>query len=304
MDAVVLEEVQKSFGTVRAVDRLSARVPTGAITGFLGPNGAGKTTTLRMLLDIIRPDAGRIEVLGRSAARLAKDRIGYLPEERGLYRKMKVARLLAYMGAIKGVPKRRAAEQARRWLDRIELGGWAERRVEDLSRGMQQKLQFAVAVINDPELLILDEPFSGLDPVNLDLLEAIILEMRAQGKTIIFSTHAMPQAERLCDHILLINRGRPVLDGTLAEIRARWRAHAAVVELEGDAEFVRGLPFVTGVEAGRNGQFLVRLSESADPQELLKVLVGRVRVLSFAIQVPSLHEIFVKLVGADDASNS
>src|SRR4030042_6319009 len=211
MDAVVLNSVNKFFGKVQAVDNLSIRVPAGSTYGFLGPNGAGKTTTLRMIMNIIRPDGGDIELLGDRSIDRAKSRVGYMPEERGLYRKMTVAKVLAYFGAIKGVSNAELGERGTRWLARGELSDWTDKKVEELSRGMHQKLQFAVTAINEPELMILDEPFSGLDPINTDLLKNIIVEMRREGKTVIFSTHAMHEAEQLCDSILLINRARAIL---------------------------------------------------------------------------------------------
>ncbi|HUW20381.1 MAG TPA: ATP-binding cassette domain-containing protein [Sedimentisphaerales bacterium] len=302
MDAVLLEQVCKSFGEVRAVDGLSVRVPAASIYGFLGPNGAGKTTTIRMIMNIIRPDSGRIAIFGDGANTGDRDRIGYMPEERGLYRKMTVSKVLGYFGAIKGMSKGRIAEKAPQWLERVGLGGWAGKKVEDLSRGMHQKLQFAVTVVNEPDLLVLDEPFSGLDPVNLDLLKEIILEMRDEGRTVIFSTHVMHEAERLCDFILLINKGRAVLDGGLDEIRSRQKGHAVSIEAEGDTGFIAALPMVAGVK--REGRRLeIALSEGGDTQELLKALVGRVRIRAFEMKVPSLHEIFVKLVGADNAQD-
>jgi ABC-2 type transport system ATP-binding protein len=300
MDAVILERVEKSFGEVQAVDGLSASVPSGSIYGFLGPNGAGKTTTLRMIMDIIRPDRGRIEILGSPTVPPVKKRIGYLPEERGLYRKMTVGRVLSYFGAIKGLSPGEVTRRVPRWLERVELSHCLERRVEELSRGMHQKLQFAVTCINEPDLLILDEPFSGLDPVNLELLKGIILSLREEGKTVIFSTHVMHEAERLCDRILLIDHGRAVLDGTLDEIRAGSPENVVLAELEGEADFVGSLPMVMGVRPnGRRVEIAMR--EGADPQELLRALLDRTRVRSFEVKRPSLHEIFVERVSGNHA---
>jgi len=226
-----------------------------------------------------------------------------MPEERGLYRKMTTAKVLAYFGAIKGVTARELARRVPDWLERVGLEDWADKKVEELSRGMHQKLQFAVTGINDPELMILDEPFSGLDPVNQDLLKDIISGMREEGKTIVFSTHVMHEAERLCDYILLINKGKLVVDGRLDEIRSRQKSHAVSVELEGETDFIERLPMVTRTK--REGRRIdVSLEEDADPQELLRVLVERVRVQAFEVKVPSLHEIFVNLVGASDAEDS
>ena len=302
-DSVVLDEVRKGFGAVRAVDGLSLRVPAGCIYGLLGPNGAGKTTILRMIMDILRPDSGRIEVLGAPSAGLAKHRVGYMPEEKGLYRKMTVGGTLRYFGAIKGLAAHDLAARVPRWLQRIGLDAWAGRKVEELSRGMHQKLQFAVTCISDPELLILDEPFSGLDPVNVDLLKGIVLGLRGEGKTVIFSTHAMHEAEELCDFLVLINRGRVVFDGTLETIRSGWPVGAVQARLVGETAFLEGLPMVKGVtRAGAKVE--IALADGADPQELLAALVGRLRVEAFEVKVPSLHEIFVRLVGEAPSEGS
>ncbi len=303
MDAVLLNSVHKSFGEVQAVNNLSVKVPTGSIYGFLGPNGAGKTTTLRMIMNIIRPDSGSIEIFGDSLVEQTKARIGYMPEERGLYRKMTVTKVLAYFGAIKGMPADELKRSVPHWLDRVDLTNWASKKVEELSRGMHQKLQFAVTAINEPELLILDEPFAGLDPINTDLLKTIMLEMRDEGKTVILSTHVMHEAEKLCDSILLINKGQAILDDKLARIQSQRTSHVVSVELEGDTGFIEKLPMVTAIKS--NGHRLeISLVDKADTQELLKSLVSRVRVQRFEVKVPSLHEIFVDLVGTSDAEDS
>jgi len=302
MNAVSLEKVSKSFGSVRAVDGLSVWVPAGCIYGFLGPNGAGKTTTIRMIMDIIRPDSGTIEVLGGYSAERAKNRIGYMPEERGLYRKMTVRKVLAYFGAIKGLKDDELARAVPQWLQRVDLANWADKKVEELSRGMHQKLQFAVTIINNPELVILDEPFSGLDPLNQDLLKEIILQMRKEGKTIIFSTHVMHEAEKLCDCILLINKGKVILDDRLRMIRSQHSSQVIRVELQGDTSFVETMPMVESVKS--DGGLLEITLANGDTQRFIRELVQRANVISFEIKVPSLHEIFVKLVGADDAEDS
>jgi len=303
MNAILLEDVCKSFGDVHAVDNLSLNVPAGSIYGFLGPNGAGKTTTIRMIMNIIRPDSGRISIFGDHSVERVKTRIGYMPEERGLYRKMKVAQVLSFFGAIKGCNARDLARQVPQWLQRMELADWAGKKVEELSRGMHQKLQFAVTVINEPDLVILDEPFSGLDPVNQDLLRDIILAMRNAGKTIVFSTHVMHEAERLCDFILLLNKGKPILDGRLDQIRCRQKTHAVCVEVQGDTSFIENLPIVEKVQS-QGKELEITLTENADAQQLLGYLVNRVRVLRFEIKVPSLHEIFVSLVKKSDAKDT
>ncbi|UCE49548.1 MAG: ATP-binding cassette domain-containing protein [Phycisphaerales bacterium] len=303
MDAVALKDVCKSFGEVRAVDNLNVTVPAGSIYGFLGPNGAGKTTTIRMMMNILRPDSGRIELFADHSAERAKNRIGYMPEERGLYRKMTVRKVLTYFGAIKDVSTSELARRVPQWLQRLDLAEWADKKVEELSRGMHQKLQFAVTAINEPELLILDEPFSGLDPLNTDLLKSIILDMKKEGKTVIFSTHVMHEAEKLCDSILLINKGRAILNDKLANVRAQKSSHTICVELDGDTHFVRALANVTNVESEGN-RLEITLKEGADSQELLRSLMDRARVQAFELKVPSLHEIFVDLVGKSDAEDS
>ncbi|MBW7989375.1 MAG: ATP-binding cassette domain-containing protein [Planctomycetes bacterium] len=303
MDAVLLNSLQKSFGEVRAVNNLSVTVPQASVYGFLGPNGAGKTTTLRMIMNIIRPDSGQIRIFGDSSVEQAKSRIGYMPEERGLYRKMTVTKVLAFFGAIKGLTGNELSGRVSKWLRCVELTDWATKKVEELSRGMHQKLQFAVTAINEPELLILDEPFAGLDPLNTDLIKAIMLEMRDEGKTIIFSTHVMHEAEKLCDSILLINKGRAILDDSLANIKSHRSSNIVSAELEGDTDFIERLPKVKAVKS-EGHSFEITLADNADTQQLLKALVERLRVHRFEVKVPSLHEIFVDLVGASNAEDS
>jgi ABC-2 type transport system ATP-binding protein len=299
----MLDGVSKSFGATAAVSNLNLSVQRGCICGLLGPNGAGKTTTIRMIMDIIVPDHGRIDVLGCASPAAAKDRLGYLPEERGLYRKMKVLQTLKYFAAIKGVPDRQLDGRARQWLELMGASSWANRRIEELSKGMQQKIQFAVACINEPELLILDEPLAALDPINLDSLKSIILSFRSRGTAILLSTHMMHEAEELCDHIVLVNKGRSVLQGTLSEVRGRRQADTVVAELEGDSAFLDALPFVAAVR--RDGQAVeMSLRDGADSQQLLAAMVPRVRVISFRLKMPTLHEIFVRTVGGSDAQGS
>ena len=303
MNAAVLSNVCKSFGQVRAVSDLNVTIPAGSIYGFLGPNGAGKTTTIRMMMNIIRPDSGRISLFDHGDVERAKNKIGYMPEERGLYRKMTARKVLAYFGAIKGVSKGELAQRVPRWLGRMDLAKWADKKVEELSRGMHQKLQFAVTAINEPQMLILDEPFSGLDPLNTDLIKDIILEMRNEGKTIIFSTHVMHEAEKLCDSILLINKGQVILNDKLTAIRSRQKSNVVCLEAEGDTSFVAELPAVVEVKSEAN-RLEITLAANADTQQLLRSVVDRVQVQAFEVKVPSLHEIFVSLVGQSDAQNS
>jgi ABC-2 type transport system ATP-binding protein len=298
-DILEIEDVSKAFGSVVAVDNLSIHLPAGCIYGFLGPNGAGKTTTIRMIMDIIRPDSGRIVLLGESEFRNVRDRVGYLPEERGLYRKMKVRDIITYIASIKGMTKNAIARALPLWLDKMELSDWAGKKTSDLSRGMQQKLQFIIAVIHDPELIILDEPFSGLDPINLELIKNFMTGMRDNGKTVIFSTHMMEQAEKLCDYLLLIDRGKKVLDGTLDEIRSHYSADMVSVELDGDMAFIERLPHVRIAKCdGR--RMTVTLDENADTQAFLHELAARHRIRSFEVKAPSLHEIFINTVGKHD----
>lgn len=294
--AVSLRNLVKTFGQHRAVDGVSLEIPRGHIFGLIGPNGAGKTTTIRMILDIIRPDSGEVVVLGTPAGDQVKDRVGYLPEERGLYRKTKVLEMLGYQGSLRGASPAAARKEASEWLDRLDLADWKGRKVEDLSKGMQQKVQFIGAVLGKPELLILDEPFSGLDPVNQNAFKDLMLELNRNGATIIFSTHQMDTAEKLCKEIALINKGKIVLNGSLSQIKSRFGKNSVMVEFDGDGSFLQGLPGVARVDD--YGQYReVRLQDGADPQALLRAAVERVTVRRFEIMEPTLHNIFIEQVG-------
>ncbi len=293
-----LEGVTKRFGPVTAVDRLSFQVPRGSVYGFLGPNGSGKTTTLRMVMSIFYPDEGRLRVLGRERALDVKDRIGYLPEERGLYKKMKTADLLAYFGRLKGMDGRLAKSRARELLARFGLGEWADKPCEALSKGMGQKVQLLAVLIHEPELMILDEPFSGLDPVNMESMRGAILQMKREGRTVLFSTHVMAQAEEICDYILLIDKGRKLLNGTLSEVKSSG-PKGIRLDYDGDGSILRELPGVTRInDAGKSAEIF--LEEAADPQEILARLVGRIVIRRFDLREPSLHEIFIRAVGAGE----
>lgn len=291
-NAVSLVHVTKTYGTHVAVDDLSLNVPRGSIYGFIGPNGSGKTTTIRMILHILHADSGRIEVLGESGQRAANDRIGYLPEERGLYKKMKVAKLLEYYASLKGMSARTARPEAARWLERMELSSWVNKPIEALSKGMAQKVQFIATVLTRPELIILDEPFSGLDPVNLETIRTAILELRAQGSTIIFSTHDMGMAENMCDSIFMIYRGRKVLDGTLEEIQAEHGQDAIRVRTDDGMAALQGIP---GLGAVRDLGVYQEVNTNGDSNELLRRLMERTRVRHFEVVRPSLHDIFIKI---------
>lgn len=291
-DAVVITRVTKQFGAVRAVSDLSLTVPTGSIYGFIGPNGSGKTTTIRMLMNIILPDSGDIQVLGRPTASAARDVIGYLPEERGLYKKMPVRTLLRYYGRLKGKHTAELDPVITDWLDRLKLSEWADKRVDQLSKGMAQKVQFISAVVARPTLVILDEPFSGLDPVNAEALKDAVLDLRRSGTTVVFSTHDMAAAERLCDRIFMIFRGQKVLDGTLDEIQAQYGRDLIRVRVRGGAAALAGVP---GIEITNDHGNLQDLRATGDPSEVLRRLVAVVDVQHFEVTRPSLHDVFVRI---------
>ncbi len=298
--SISLRRLVKSFGSHRAVDRLSLEVPTGSIFGLLGRNGAGKTTTLRMIMDILRPDEGEVRVMGRPMSGETKDRIGYLPEERGLYPKMKVIEMLEFQGLIKGLARSDTRQRASDWLDRLELGEWKQRKVEELSKGMQQKVQLAAALLAQPDLLVLDEPFSGMDPINQNLFKDLILELNRSGTTVILSTHVMHSAEQLCHEIAVIDHGRVVLAGPLASIRERFGKNSVQLEFDGDGSFLKGLPGV--VQVDDYGQYVeIGLESGAQPQRLLEAATQRLRVRRFEVMVPTLHNIFLQEVGRDTA---
>ena len=293
--ALSLDGVTKTFGPVRAVDDLSVEVPEGTIYGFLGPNGAGKTTTIRMIMSILYPDSGVVTVLGNPVPEAVKDRLGYLPEEKGLYKKMRAAELVAYFGRLKGMSRHDALRRARELLEGFGLGEWSERRCEALSKGMGQKVQILATLIHEPELLILDEPFSGLDPMNVETVRDLILELKRRGRTVIFSTHVMEQAEQICDFIVLIDRGQAVLNGSLAAVKAGG-PQSVIVDYDGDGSALRELPGLARMsDAGKRAELV--LEPGTDPQELLARLVGRLTIRRFDTREPSLHEVFVRAVG-------
>lgn len=300
---VEIEQVTKSFGRHVAVSDLSLAVPKGSIYGFIGPNGSGKTTTLRMIMRIYHPDPGpgHIRVLGEEKPGAANDRIGYLPEERGLYKKMKVRDVLRFYAELKGMRDFKGAADS--WLERLGLSEWGGKKVETLSKGMAQKVQFISAVIARPELVILDEPFSGLDPVNADALRDAVLDLRRSGSTVIFSTHDMAVAEKMCDFIFMIYKGNKVLDGTLESIQDRFGQDTIRVKLAGDNGDLRGLPGVERVnDFGRLQE--LRIAKKTDTQDVLAALMLRGRVLHFELSRPSLHDIFVRIAGPEVAATS
>ena len=295
--ALELDHVTKRFGDFTAVDSFCMRVEKGKIHGFLGPNGSGKTTSMRMVMSILYQDEGRIEVLGHPRGEEVKDRLGYLPEEKGLYKKMRVLELITYFGALKGMPRYLAKERAKQLLERYGLAEWGDKKCEAMSKGMGQKVQLLGTLIHEPELLILDEPFSGLDPINMELMRDTILEMKREGRTVLFSTHVMQQAEDICDSISLIHKGKLVLDGELSEVRSRG-PQAIKLDYDGDGRILQGIDGLERVnDSGKTAELI--LKEGTDPQAVLQAIVGKLSIRRFDLREPSLHEIFIKTVGTE-----
>ena len=302
MDALQIENISKRFGDFYAVKHLSLDIPEGTIYSLLGPNGAGKTTTIRMVMNIIIPDEGSIQVLGEKLDDRMKSRVGYLPEDRGLYPKMRVGELLLFLAELKEIQRQEARHRIDDWLERFDLTGWKFKKVEELSRGMQQKIQFIATIIHQPDLIILDEPFSGLDPVNTKLLKDIMLEMKEQGRTIIFSTHRMEQVEMISDNICLINRAEMILEGKLSEIKQQYGKNTVVLDYEGDGSFIKTLPGVEKIDD--YGKFMeIKMKERSDPQDLLDKSVGRIRINKFEVREPTLNAIFIDKVGETNAKD-
>ncbi len=293
---LVLDHVSKSFGDFTAVSDLSLQVRPGRVFGLIGPNGAGKTTTIRMIVNITAPDSGRVELFGQTMSTALQDRIGYLPEERGLYKRMKIGEQLRFFAELKSLRGAEAEKRIDLWLKKLDLFSWKEKRTKELSKGMQQKVQFITAVIHDPDLVILDEPFSGLDPVNVELMRDTILEQKAAGKTIILSTHQMEIAEKLCDDVCMINRSRKVLDGKLREIRRSFSRNAVALQFQGGDGLLNDPALVANIrQHGDDTEVL--LVPGASPQELLRRLVdAHVAVTKFELVEPSLHDIFIEKV--------
>lgn len=297
MDIILLDSVTKTFGKgVVAVDDLSLAVPQGSVYGFIGPNGSGKTTTLRMIMNILYPDAGEIRIFGDRLRGACIDRIGYMPEERGLYRRMKVRELLRFYGDLKsGRRVRKAVDQ---WLERFALTDWGNKKLETLSKGMSQKVQFIATVVANPDIVILDEPFSGLDPVNAEVLKDAVLDLQRQGTTVIFSTHDMNVAERMCDFIFMIHRGKKVLDGTLSAIQDEYGSDTIRVRCERGAAALQDLPGVDKVNDFGQVQEL-RMASDCDAQAVLAALMSRTTIRRFDVVRPSLQDIFVRIAGPD-----
>ncbi len=293
---VVVDRITKSFGDFTAVDKLCLSVRPGRIYGLLGPNGAGKTTTIRMIVNITAPDAGRIELFGQQITPELQDRIGYLPEERGLYKKMKIGDQLRFFADLKNVKASDSDKRIDQWLSRLRLSEWKNKKSSELSKGMQQKVQFIASILHDPDLLILDEPFSGLDPVNVELLKDIILELKTAGRTIMFSTHQMEVAEKICDDICLINHSRKIFEGSIREVKRSFGRDSVALRMEGGDAILEDRQLVSNVER-HSDEVEVLLVEGVSPQELLKrLIVAGAYVEKFEMIEPSLHDIFIAQV--------
>ena len=292
---VELDRVSKAYEEKVAVRELSLRIEAGTMFGLLGPNGAGKTSSIRMMVGITLPDSGAVKLFGRAFTRESLKKVGYLPEERGLYRKMKVMDQLIFMGQLHGLDANLAAKRAQAWCERLKIIDAAQSKTEELSKGMQQKIQFIVTLLHEPEVIIMDEPFSGLDPVNATLLQDTLLELKKAGRAIVFSTHRMDQAERLCDEICLIHRGQAVLSGSMRLVKSHYERNRVIIEFEGETGFLRHEAIADYKEYP--GQVEIRLKEHADAQVLLRAAAQQAKIFRFELVEPSLEEIFIQTVG-------
>lgn len=297
-----LDRITKAYDQKVAVNSLSLSVPKGVIYGIIGPNGAGKTTTIRMIMNITVPDSGTVTYAGNKVDEEFKNRVGYLPEERGLYKKMTCEQVIVYLAELKGCSRQDALPRVEPWLNRMGLSDYRTRKVEELSKGMQQKLQFITTLVHEPDIIILDELFSGLDPVNMELIKEVVLDLKRSGKTILFSTHVMEQAEKLCDFICMISQGKKVIDGRLADVKAQFGKNTLQIVVDGDASFVKSLPGVRSVTDFTN-YLEVKLSDGADTQAVLRGLVERVAVRRFEIVEPSLYDIFIDIARVSPATS-
>ena len=296
MNVVEIENVTKTFGSVTAVDNLSLNVPEGCIYGFIGPNGSGKTTTLRMIMNIFYPDSGKIRTFGEEMKGTSTDRIGYLPEERGMYKKMKVRDLLQFYGEMKS--GRKVNKEVDFWLERLELSDWGNKKIETLSKGMGQKVQFISTIVSEPELIILDEPFTGLDPVNVEVIKNAVLELRSKGSTVIFSTHDMNVAEKMCDFIFMIFKGKKVLDGTLVSIQDEYGSDTLRIRTEGGRSSLENLDGVDKITDFGKLQEL-RIHPGSDHQKILSAILARTEIYSFELAKPTLYDIFLRIAGPE-----
>jgi ABC-2 type transport system ATP-binding protein len=295
MPVVELTGVTKAYQSKVAVDHLSLSIEAGQMFGLLGPNGAGKTSSIRMMMGITMPDSGRVELFGKPFDRASLDRVGYLPEERGLYKKMKVLDQLVFFGQLHGLSAEEATRRAEDWARRMEIADSLDMKTQELSKGMQQKIQFIATLLHDPGLVVMDEPFSGLDPVNATLLQDALLELKSQGKAILFSTHRMDQVEKLCDSICLINGGQAVLSGKMREIKSRYERDRVVVEFEGSDEFLKSDEIAEATNY--SGHAEIRLKPHGDSQKLLHLAASMATIYRFELVEPSLEEIFIQTVG-------
>jgi len=295
MNIIEIKNVTKKFNGVTAVDNLSFIAESGKIYGFLGSNGAGKTTTIRMIMGIIKPDSGEIKVFGDKISEQNKGQIGYIPEERGLYKKYKVIGLLMYFARLKGMNYTEASKNIDIWLDKVNLKDRANNKIEELSKGMQQNIQLIVSLINDPNLVILDEPFVGLDPINARNMKDIILKLKESGKTIIFSTHQMNEAERLCDHILLINKGKKLIDSPISEVKKKYSKNFVTVEFKNKMPDLKGISIIKNLYYEGN-KVEIELIKNADSNKLLELLLEKEDIKKYEISESSLESIFVEVV--------
>jgi ABC-2 type transport system ATP-binding protein len=295
MPVVELAGVTKAYESKVAVNNLSLSIEAGQMFGLLGPNGAGKTSSIRMMMGITLPDSGRVSLFGKPFERQSLERVGYLPEERGLYKKMKVIEQLVFFGELHGLAADEARKRAISWAKRLEIDDSLLKKTEELSKGMQQKIQFIAALLHDPGLIVMDEPFSGLDPVNATLLERTLIELKEQGKAILFSTHRMDQVEKLCDSICLVNKGAAVLEGKMREIKSRYERNRVIVEFDGDASFLKS----TEIAEAKNfsGHAEIRLQPHGNAQKLLHEAAAVATIYRFELVEPSLEEIFIQTVG-------
>lgn len=302
MNLLEVEHVSKSYGTFKAVDGVSFKVIKGRIFGLLGPNGAGKTSMIRMINHITMPDSGSITISGKSVNEKTQSMVGYLPEERGLYKKMKVGEQLMYLVRLRGLSKNEARESIKYWLDRFEASSWIGKEVGELSKGMQQKIQFIAAIAHSPELYIFDEPFSGLDPINSEILKKIIIELKDSGKTILFATHRMEQVEQMCDDICLFNKGKAILSGNVNHIKQQMGKNTVIIEFQGDGSFLDTLENVRINNRSTHFAEIVVLNDS-NPQTILRRAIETVTVTKFEYVYPSLNEIFIQTVGIDNLNH-
>ena len=293
-----LDKIRKEYEGKVAVENLSLEVPKGVIYGVIGPNGAGKTTTIRMIMNITIPDSGQILFKGKKVDSDFLDKVGYLPEERGLYKKMTLNEVINYMAALKGYDSKKVSQNIDKWLKRVDLFEYKEKKVDELSKGMQQKLQFITTIMHEPEIIILDEIFSGLDPINMELIKSIIMDLKDEGKTILFSTHVMEQAEKLCDHLCMISKGNKVLDGTLSGVKSKFGKNSIQVNIEGNGRFIRDIEGVRSMTEFNN-YIEIKIDESSDTNKILKAIADQVLVKRFDIVEPSLYDIFIDMANVD-----